>query len=121
MKPLRILVVDDESMIRDVIKDILIMEGHDVVEANDGPEGLKQIVTGRFHLIITDKAMPKMSGECFAVEAKRLDDQCRIILLTGYSDLSKEDESTKKEIDLVLSKPVSMMGLIGSVESLFAD
>ncbi|MEP6936696.1 MAG: response regulator, partial [Chthoniobacterales bacterium] len=61
-RPLRILVVDDEQIARDVVLRYLLADGHHVVLAESGPEALRQLETNSFDLLLTDQAMPGMSG-----------------------------------------------------------
>ena len=59
----RILVCDDQEMMRDSLAAILTREGHEVVAAGDGPAAVARLSTGaRFDLLITDLKMPKMTG-----------------------------------------------------------
>ena len=94
-----------------------------VETAGDGFEALEKFRRQPFDLIITDKAMPRMSGEQLAAEVKALSPRTRVILLTGYgaiSDLPPEASC----VDLILDKPTTCNALreaIGKVMSAVAE
>ena len=58
----RILVIDDDSMIRDLLREMLEQDGHDVVEAEDGEEGVRISHQARADLVITDLFLPPRGG-----------------------------------------------------------
>ena len=110
----RILVVDDQPVLCEILVEYLTEEGHLVQSAFDGVEALRKFQSADgtgFELVITDKAMPGMGGEPLAAELKRLAPQTRIMLLTGYASLS-EDGQPPANIDMVVDKPVTRDGLL---------
>ena len=72
-----------------------------------------------FDLVITDKAMPHLSGERLAAEIKALAPQTRVILLTGYG--APTDETLAVHIDLVVDKPVTREALRQAVARVMAE
>ena len=68
---LRILVVDDLPIIRDVLQAQLVEDGHEVETAGDGKEAIETLEKGCFDLMITDQSMPGMTGEQLAVFVKQ--------------------------------------------------
>ena len=114
---LRILVVDDEPMVRSVIRRLLGLRGHQIVEADSGQQGLERLLDAPFDVIITDQGMPEMSGREFARQAHSLYPAIPIMLLTGDTHAGTPDDS----IALVLAKPfkiaeieAALAGLVGS-------
>ncbi len=70
--PLRILVVEDEPLVREVLSVYLAEDKHEIVVAADGREGLEKFKSGgHFDLILTDRAMPEMNGDALAIEVKK--------------------------------------------------
>ena len=71
---MKILVVDDESLIREVIKEYLLVEGYEVDEAVDGKDALNKALINDYSLIIMDIMMPKMDGyqACREIKKKRM-------------------------------------------------
>lgn len=85
---LTVLVVDDDALINlntvDMVQDL----GHAAIEAHSGREALAILASGqRIDVLITDYAMPGMSGLELAGEARRLRPDLRVLLATGYNDL----------------------------------
>ena len=108
-RALRILVVDDEAPVRDTLAAVLAADGHEVVLAIDGSDGLKQFGAGKFDVVITDKAMPGMNGDQMAAAIKKLAPKTPIILLTGFGIFY--DEKEFPDIDVLASKPVRIPAL----------
>src|SRR3954447_1392975 len=69
----RILIADDQEMMRDSLATTLVREGHEVVAAGDGPAALQRLASpGRIDLLITDLRMPKMTGIELLQEARKI-------------------------------------------------
>ena len=115
LRKLNILVVDDESWSRVALVHTLMTEGHTVETANNGHEGLEKFRHGGFDLVVTDRAMPGMSGEELAVAVKKIDPAKRVILVTGYCDTLDEKERQRFGVDGVVGKPIRPSELIDSV------
>lgn len=80
---MKILLIDDDSTILDVMGDLLRSRGHDVETACDGQEGIEKLFGGaRFDLFITDLNMPRLDGYGFACKARKMTD-APILLHTG--------------------------------------
>lgn len=71
---MRVLVVDDEKLIRDVIKEYLLLENIEVEEASNGEEALNKVKQENFDIIIMDIMMPKMDGYTACREIKKIKD-----------------------------------------------
>lgn len=120
-RPLRILAVDDEPVARDVVARYLTSDGHAVSTATNSEEAIDQLERQEFDLIITDQAMPGMSGEQLAIHAKARRPTQPVILLTGFSDLNVSDDATSRQhFDRVLRKPVSHAALRSAVAEVAA-
>jgi len=96
-KKSKILVVDDEKALRSALKDKLVLEGFEVMEAKDGNEGLNKALAEHPDLILLDVMMPKMDG--MEVIQKLQDDKwgrtAKVIMLTNVSDPIKVAEVTE--------------------------
>lgn len=108
---LRILVVDDQEIICELIAEYLKADGHEVVTAVDGNDALTLFGRERFDLVITDQSMPGMNGVQLAAAVKERATGTRVILLTGFGDEMSGPGHRPREIDLVLGKPVSAADL----------
>ena len=115
---LKILVVDDESRVREVITAFLRSEGHTVTTAASGREGIEQFRAQPFDMVVTDRAMPDMSGDQMASLVKQIRPEVPVVLLTGFGALIEVTGSQPKDVDVVLSKPVTLGVLRKTIESL---
>lgn len=115
---LRVLVVDDEAPVREVISAYLRAEGHTVTTATSGREGLEQFRANSFDLVVTDRAMPDMSGDQMATYIKQIRPTIPVVLLTGFGALIEVTGSQPKDVDVVLSKPVTLTALRHTIETL---
>ena len=117
-RPLNVLLVDDEARVREVISAYLRAEGHAVKTASSGREGIEQFRAESFDMVVTDRAMPDMSGDQMARLVKQLRPEIPIVLLTGFGALIEVTGSQPKDVDVVLSKPVTLSVLRKTIESL---
>jgi len=110
-----ILIIEDEEIVRKVIEEILISEGHNTFTAQDGEQGLDFFSKKKFDLVITDLAMPGMTGWQVATEIKKIDENMPVILTTGWELIPSEEESDKKNVDIIVKKPFTVNSLIGAI------
>jgi CheY-like chemotaxis protein len=107
LPPRRVLTIDDEARSRDLIAALLKSDGHYVETAGGGREGLDLLRVGKFDLIITDSAMPLMSGDEVAGEAQKIRPGIPVIMLTGFGDIMKDIGKCPAGVARVMSKPVT--------------
>ncbi|MGN0436091.1 MAG: response regulator transcription factor [Wujia sp.] len=113
----KILVVDDESRMRKLVRDFLIKDGFSVVEAGDGEEAVNIFMSTRdIDLVILDVMMPKMDGYEVASEIRKLS-QIPIIMLTAKSDEKDELKGFELGVDEYITKPFSPKILVARVEA----
>jgi CheY-like chemotaxis protein len=79
-----ILLVEDERVIRELIKSVLTRNEHTVVEANNGAEAYALFAKGRFDLVMTDWIMPFLNGDELAVRIRQLAPRQPILMVTGH-------------------------------------
>ena len=106
-RTLRVLVVDDEPALCEVVQAWLVSDGHTVVTAASGSAALLELTRERFDAVITDKAMPNMSGEQLAESIHQSLPDLPIILMSGFGDIMKEAGDTPLHVSAILSKPVT--------------
>ncbi len=111
MKGLRILAVDDEPSIREILAIYLTEEGCDVEFAAGGAEALTKFEKGRFDLLLTDYSMPGMSGDRLAAAIRASDPEIRIALLTGFGSQMPQGAPLRLEVDAIIAKPFSVQTL----------
>ncbi|MBY0295547.1 MAG: response regulator [Methylobacterium sp.] len=112
-----ILLVDDEESIRGFLKRGLEMDGHAVVTAIDGSDGLDRLVEaeGAFDLMLTDIRMPLMDGIALALAAKRDYPDLVIMLMTGFADQRERARGLDAIVSDVLTKPFTLADMRASV------
>jgi CheY-like chemotaxis protein len=105
---LRILVVEDEPLVRELLGVYLKEEQHEYVTAVNGRDGLEKFRAGVFDIVMTDRAMPEMNGDALAAEIKRVKPSQPVILLTGFGDLMASSGEKPTGVDLVVGKPFTL-------------
>jgi two-component system, NtrC family, response regulator HydG len=101
----KILIVDDQEMMRDSLAANLAREGHEITAAGDGPIALTRLNAARFDLMITDLRMPKMSGQDLLAEAKKLRPEMPVVLMTAYASVPDAVEAMKNGAHDYIQKP----------------
>ena len=118
MNNLKILVVDDESRMRKLVRDFLVKKGFIVVEAADGEEAIDKFFADKdIALVILDVMMPKMDGWQVCREIRQYS-KVPIILLTARSDEMDELLGFELGIDEYITKPFSPKILVARVEAI---
>jgi two-component system cell cycle sensor histidine kinase/response regulator CckA len=119
IRPLRILVVDDEEPIRRFVQRVLSDAGHQAALAVDGVDALAVAkAQGPFDVLLTDVNMPNMMGDEVARRLRQDDPSLKVLYLTGFSDLLFKEKVTLWEDEAYLDKPCSVKGLIEAVSLL---
>ena len=117
MEKLKILVVDDESRMRKLVKDFLVKNNYEVVEAEDGEQALDIFFSNKgIALIILDIMMPKVDGWQVCREIRQYSD-VPIIMLTAKGDEKDELLGFELGVDEYISKPFSPKILVARVEA----
>src|SRR5207237_2479773 len=100
----RILMIDDEAAIRDLLAEMLIQQGHEVFTASGGKEGLEIFKDQMPDLVITDLGMPEISGWDVATTVKAVNPSISVILMTGWGITLVKDKARKKGVDVVVAR-----------------
>ncbi|TDJ44509.1 MAG: response regulator transcription factor [Gammaproteobacteria bacterium] len=111
-KKLRILVVEDESAIRDGLVDVFVFHGYDVDSTGDGTDGLTKALTGRYDLIVLDIMLPGMDGYAICNEIRQVDRTQPIIMLTARTSDEDIIQGLKLGADDYVAKPFSVAQLV---------
>ena len=118
MDKLKILVVDDEQRMRKLVRDFLVKQNFEVMEAGDGEEAVDLFYANKdIALIILDVMMPKMDGWQVCREIRKYS-QVPIIMLTAKSDEKDELQGFDLGVDEYVSKPFSPKILVARVEAI---
>lgn len=115
----KILVVDDEEIIRDSILYILESEGYEVDKAENGKVAYEKIKEKHFDLVITDIEMPAMKGTELLEKIKTLDPQTAVIIITAFGSLDTAITALRNGASDYILKPVEFDELLIKVKRLF--
>jgi CheY-like chemotaxis protein len=111
----RVLVIDDEDSIRDILSRILETKGHQVVVASNGEEGIERFKSEPFDLVFTDLGMPKLSGWDVGKAIKGINPKIPIAMITGWGVELDKEKLKESGIDLIVSKPFNFNQVIRAV------
>lgn len=108
--PLRVLLVDDEPQVREVLIRMLRLDGHQSTAAASAKEGLALLSEGEYDLLLTDLGLPDMPGWQLAKSAKEGERPIPVVLITGWTEDSDQPLSGG-EVDAILVKPFGIAEL----------
>jgi signal transduction histidine kinase/CheY-like chemotaxis protein len=104
-KRTRVLVVDDEAHVRELLRDILETEGCQAIMADDGQKALALFDAGKFDAVFTDIGMPEMSGWELAHAIRQRDTSVPLAVITGWGEAVGSNEQKEAQVDWVVTKP----------------
>lgn len=113
---LRVLLVEDDSLIRLATGEMLTALGHSVTDAANGKAALGLLESGRFDVIVTDLALPDMSGEDIAARAVERNPALGIIFATGYDAPARTTEQDGGDVSVMLRKPYDEQQLAAALQ-----
>ena len=117
----RILLAEDEEVLRMLITDTLEDEGYEIDEACDGLEAIQLLEKNRYDLLIVDYMMPGLTGleVIEKVRNELKNEQLKIMMLTAKSQQKDEEAAKKAGANYFFAKPFSPMKLVELVEEIF--
>lgn len=113
--PLRILLVEDDPVVLDLETQLLRHDRHYVETAASGKLGLDKFQQRRFDLVISDRALPDLSGDQLAAAIKRVRPDVGVLIVTGFAD------GRETAADLVLAKPITQESLRDAVHQVYRE
>jgi CheY-like chemotaxis protein len=113
----KIMVVDDNSVVRDVVSLMLSLLGHEVSSADSGENGLNIFRANIFDIVLSDYEMPGMDGVALACSVKRSAPRTRVVIMTGAG---RETVFSRKStaVDQVISKPFTLAEIDETIQGL---
>ena len=117
MSNARILIIEDERPMRTALVDVLEAEGHRVLTAADGEEGLQRALAEKPELILLDLMMPRLDGFAVCAELRRLANPVPILILTAKGQLEDRVKGLDLGADDYLVKPFSTEELLARVRA----
>jgi DNA-binding NtrC family response regulator len=116
MDKYRILVVDDELLIRDLLYDFFISQGWDIVVAEGGQKAIDYLKNQRFDVVLTDLKMPEVDGMDLTGRIRNLYGDLPLIIMTGYPSLDSAVEALRYKVDDYIVKPFNVNQLFKTVK-----
>ncbi len=112
----RVLVIDDEAILRALLREMLSACGYDADVAESGDAGLAQFQAQAYRAVITDLLMPGMNGFEVIAALRKIDPAVRIIMLTGSAPAQTAGQARESGITL-LHKPIALRDLKAAVDA----
>ncbi|WP_375583875.1 sigma-54-dependent transcriptional regulator [Cyclobacterium xiamenense] len=113
----KILIIDDEKVIRSTLKEILEYEKYEIFEAQDGAKGLEMIQNEEFDLVLCDIKMPKMDGIEVLTKTAEMQKQPQFIMISAHGTIETAVEATKKGAFDFIPKPPDLNRLLLTVRN----
>ncbi len=117
MNPIKILVVDDDMIICEVLVTFLQIHGFEAKSVSNGETAIETLDSECFHAVITDLKMGKIDGHAVVRHAKRLKPETLLIVMTGYCDEETKMQALDNGADFFFCKPVVMKELLRRLPS----
>ena len=116
-RALRVLIVDDEADIREMLTDLLAAEGYDVGTAGDGATALKSVVERRPDLVLLDVDMPRLRGVEALVAIRELAPDTKVIMMSGKADVEEAKRSLASGAFDYINKPFDLAYLAQAIRT----
>ena len=116
----RVLLVEDDEMLRRLSTRTLESSGFEVVSAADGEQGLEAArrLAGAFDILVTDMVMPKRTGRELANKVLEFSPEMKVLMMSGYTEELIAGEGTGRNLEHLLQKPFSPKELVCAVASM---
>ncbi|MBC7124202.1 MAG: sigma-54-dependent Fis family transcriptional regulator [Bacteroidales bacterium] len=113
----KILVIDDEKAIRNTLKDILEVEGHNVDVAEDGHAGLEMFDNGAYELVLCDIKMPQMDGIEVLEKLQERQPDVPVVMISGHGNIDTAVDAIKKGAYDFIEKPIDLNRLLITIRN----
>ena len=113
---LQILLIDDEPLVRSLLKEVLEKRGHSVMEADNGREGVRCFRENSIDVVISDHGMPVMNGLDAAFRIKKQKPRTPVLLITGWQTATDAVFQKPSSIDEFITKPFDLKKIVTLVE-----
>jgi len=111
----KILVIDDDGLMLEVMREILELDGYEVALADSGEDGVRQYLRDRHDVVITDLIMPHRDGVCVIESIKADNPLARVIAVSGTPQLDTIAAAVSANADRVIAKPFEQDELLDAI------
>jgi PAS domain S-box-containing protein len=116
---LKVLVIDDEEVVREVLADLLEELGHTVVQVESGRKGIEHLERNAVDVVFTDLSMPEMDGWAVARVVRERHPDTKVVMVTGYGASAAQPVAKTDPVDAVIGKPFEYDDIAALLERLF--
>ncbi|HEX3666946.1 MAG TPA: response regulator [Rhizomicrobium sp.] len=116
----RILLAEDDESLRRFLAGALVKAGHEVTDFGDGDQAFACLEAGTFDLLVTDIVMPGLDGIELAKRAAEMDEQLKIMFITGFAAVALHPSANAPKRAKILSKPFHLRELVQEIERMTA-
>lgn len=117
----RILVVDDELLIRDLLYDFFSSRDHQIVLAETARKALDMLKSEEVDLILTDLKMPDLDGMEFIRQARDLSEDTPVIIMTGFPSIDSVIEALRMKVSDYITKPFNINRLFETIQRVLEE
>lgn len=114
---LRLLVVDDEPAVLEVLSLFLSEDGHQVVTATNGEKAWQLFQSGTWDVVLTDRIMPGLAGDQLVAAIRQTAPQMPVVMVTGFIDTASALEMEKAGVDTIVRKPFTLASLRNGINN----
>ncbi|OHD58838.1 MAG: hypothetical protein A2096_01640 [Spirochaetes bacterium GWF1_41_5] len=114
--PKTLLVVEDSTSVRNLIKYSLEPEGYDILAAENGKDAMEILENRPVDMVITDLQMPIMGGFELIVEMKKREIEIPVIVITAYNNTQMAMDSVKEGVYKLIEKPINFTVLVNAIK-----
>ena len=118
-KQKKILIVEDEKVIREFLSKLLVSLNYQVDSACDGLEAIKKIEKNEYSIILSDVKMPNMDGVELLKKVKEINKKIEVILITGFPNIEDAEKSIQLGAYAYTKKPIKIKSLIKLLDGIF--
>lgn len=116
---MKILIVDDEKYLRDLLAEVLTSHSHECETAQDGEDALKKLADCHFDVVITDAMMPRMDGFTLLKNIKKMRPETAVVVVTGYSLAYSARDALSIGAEDYLAKPFHTEEILAVVDKAY--
>jgi CheY-like chemotaxis protein len=117
MAALRILLVEDDDDNRELLAELLGLEGHEVAAAPEAQAALRLAEAGPFDVMVADVGLPGMDGLALARELRRRSPRLAVVAVSGYGDGADLARAEGRDVDAVVVKPAEPARLLAAIDA----
>lgn len=119
--PGRILVIDDEPAVRDLLHRVLVNAGHQVAMVDSAEAALVRLARERFDVLVVDNNLPKMTGLELMSLVREHHPELRAIMITAYNTPAVEARARALGVASYVAKPFGIVTIVGAVDDAIRD